>query len=305
MRKLVFKYAKAENFLCFGPEGIEIKFEHYGNIINVLGFNLDATPTRSNGSGKSSIAEIIVYGLFGKTIKNPKKVKHGDVIHNKIGKKMHVEVHWDDCVIIRKTKNEVRFWKNGEEKTVGGSKTGTQQEIEKELGLNYETFTNIVIFHDKMDNAFLECDPAEKRTIAENLLSLEKYRDYFEIAKDLKKELKDSIKIMMKEYEQFSTEKDESQKRVGQIQQQERNWKSSQNEELKKLILKIKNKKEELETTDQGTSLAAWQNAQEKLKTVTEEYQKCESNRVKLENILQESKDKLDGIKQIKHKLGK
>jgi exonuclease SbcC len=302
MKKLVFKYAKAKNFLPFGPEGIEINFNQYGNIVNVMGLNLDTYPPRSNGSGKSSIAEIIVYGLFGKTIKNPKKVKHGDVVHNKIKENLYVEVHWDDCKVIRTTKNNIRFWKNGEEKTVGGSKTGTQDEIEKELGLNYETFVNVVIFHDKNDNVFLECDPAEKRVIAENLLSLEKYRDYFEIAKDLRKELKDSVKIMLKEHEQFSTEKDESQKRVTQIQLQDKNWKSAQNEELKRLIAKIKNKKLELENTDAGTSLSLWQDAQEQLKIIAEEQVKCEASQSRLETILQESKDKLNLIKQSKHK---
>jgi len=303
MRKLHFKYAKAENFLPFGPEGIEIKFEEYGNIINVLGFNLDADPIRSNGSGKSSIAEIIVYGLFGKTIKNPKKVKHGDVIHNKVKEKLYVEVHWDDCKVIRTAKNNIRFWKNGEEKTVGGSKTGTQQAIEKELGLNYETFVNVVIFHDKMDNAFLECDPADKRIIAENLLSLEKYRDYFEIAKELVKDLKANIKTMLKEHEQFGTSKEEARKRVVQIESQEKTWKDTQNEELKRLVSKIKKKQEELKTTDQGTSLSLWQEAQEQLKLILEEQQKCEINRGKLEGILQESKDKLNAVKQAKHKL--
>jgi DNA repair exonuclease SbcCD ATPase subunit len=302
MKKLVFKYAKAENFMCFGPEGIEIKFNQYSNIVNITGQNLDTYPPRNNGVGKSSLADLIVYGLFGKTIKNPKKVKHSDVIHNKIGEKLHVEVHWDDCKVIRTTKNNIRFWKNGEEKTVGGSKTGTQQEIEKEIGLNYETFVNVVIFHDKMD-AFLECDPAEKRVIAENLLSLEKYRDYFEIVKDFKKELKDNIKTMLKECEQFSINKDEAKKRVLQIQLQEKNWKNTLTEEIKKIISKIKSKKEELENTDIGTSLSIWQEAQEQLKSIADEQSKYETNRNKLEVILQESRDRLNNIKQTKHKL--
>ena len=37
MRELKFRFAKAKNFICFGPDGIEIRFDDYGNIINVWG----------------------------------------------------------------------------------------------------------------------------------------------------------------------------------------------------------------------------------------------------------------------------
>ena len=82
MQKINFKRIAAKNFLCFGDDGIELNFANYGNIILVKGVNLDSLKKgeeerlSSNGSGKSSIPEIIVYGLFGKTIKSPKKISH-------------------------------------------------------------------------------------------------------------------------------------------------------------------------------------------------------------------------------------
>ena len=65
----------AENFLCFKNK-VEISFENKGNIVLIRGENLDtkledlAGRISSNGVGKSSIPEIIVYTLFGKTIKH-------------------------------------------------------------------------------------------------------------------------------------------------------------------------------------------------------------------------------------------
>lgn len=76
MRKIELKKIKAQNFLCFGEQGIEIDFQNYGPVVVVTGKNLDVKDgdlNSSNGSGKSSIMDALLYGLFGKTLKNPKK----------------------------------------------------------------------------------------------------------------------------------------------------------------------------------------------------------------------------------------
>ena len=111
MRNLVFKSASAWNFLPFGPEGIEINFKDYGNIVLIEGVNKDAKPTddlmpsdskvSSNGTGKSSIQEIIVFSLYGKTIKRPEKINVDDVVHNKIGKDCKCVLEFDKYKVVR------------------------------------------------------------------------------------------------------------------------------------------------------------------------------------------------------------
>ena len=100
MKNLDFKYISAQNFLCFGPDKFELYFNDYSNIILIRGNNLDTKEVddkvASNGVGKSSIPEIIVYTLFGKTIKHPKKITHKDVINNQVGKNLKTEVRWGD-----------------------------------------------------------------------------------------------------------------------------------------------------------------------------------------------------------------
>ena len=91
MQNLDFNYIAAKNFLCFGPDGIELNLNKCSDIVLIKGSNLDVKNidddrTSSNGVGKSSIPEIIVYGLYGKTIKNHKKITHKNVINNKTGK---------------------------------------------------------------------------------------------------------------------------------------------------------------------------------------------------------------------------
>ena len=186
MKNLNIKYIKAKNFLCFGEEPIELDFSKKGNLILVKGMNLDVLDSEqnvsSNGAGKSSIPEIIVYSLFGKTIKHPKKINHKDVINNSIGKGLTTEIVWDKYRVVRTRKpDSLRIWESAENKwndsteiTLGGQ-PATQKLIEEKIGLNYETFVNVVIFTDNNAGSFLECDAAGKREIVENLLSLEKY----------------------------------------------------------------------------------------------------------------------------------
>lgn len=279
MRNLKFKSARAVNFLCFGEEGIEINFEQYGNIVCIKGKNFDVNnedgAIASNGSGKSSIPEIIVYALFGKTIKKPKKLSHPDIINNKSGNNLMVELVWDKYRLVRtrdaNNKGTLRLWESEKgiwnkdtEITVGGVPT-TQKEVERKIGLTYEAFINIFIFSDDNTLPFLECDGPTKREIVENLLSLEKYRNYSQSAKDLLKDLKDKIKDLTKDYESFVTQKDAVTVRITQIEKQEKEWYDTRKKELASLLSEIKKKRDELEKSKTGTALMIYQDAQEQI----------------------------------------
>ena len=238
MKNLNFKYISAKNFLCFGPDGIEINFEDYGNIVLIRGDNLDVKDENgkvsSNGVGKSSILEILSYGLFGKTIKYPKKVSHKDVINNQICKKLEIEVCWDGFRVVRSRKPDgLKFWENKDgvwsdetEITLSGI-PATQKLIENKLGLNYEAFINTVVFTDNNAGSFLECDTPTKRQIVENLLSLSKYREYSDIANKVYKNGKDSIKLLNSEYSILLEDLRVSEIRIKQIREKENEWKKA------------------------------------------------------------------------------
>ena len=302
MRNLNFKYARAVNFLCFGEDGIEINFEQYGNIVCIKGQNLDVNnedgTIASNGSGKSSIPEIIVYALYGKTIKKPKKLSHPDIINNKSGNSLMVELIWDKYRLVRTrtadNKGTLRLWESEEGKwnkdteiTVGGMPT-TQLEIIKKVGLTYEAFINIFIFSDDNTLPFLECDGPTKREIVENILSLEKYRNYSQSAKDLLRELKDKIKELTKEYESLDGQKDGATSRVTQIERQEKDWYEARKKELTILLNEIKRKRDELEQSKTGEALAAYQEAQEEIMDLKEKIPELETQRNRLNDVINE-----------------
>ncbi len=301
MRHLDFKYGRADNFLCF--KHIEIDFKALGPIVLIRGQNLDISDNGNNGTGKSSVAEIPTYALFGKTIKKPTKLGHTDLINHQFGKKLEVEFCWDDYRVVRARKPEsLRFWesKDGDwcdatEITCGGM-PATQKEIEKRLGLSYETFVNLIVFTDDNSNSFLECDIPTKREIIENLLSLDKYRNYFENAKSFVKGAKEKIKNLAKEYERLLIEKDACQGRVFRVEKQEQDWKTARTDELRHLMGSIKNKKAELENSDMGVFLAAYQEAQERIATLRLTIPDLEVSREKYSKGVEVIKPQLESL---------
>jgi DNA repair exonuclease SbcCD ATPase subunit len=308
MINLDFKYAKAQNFLCFGEDGIEIDFKSYGNIVAIKGRNLDVvdedSEKASNGSGKSSIPEIIVYGLYGRTIKKPTKLTHLNLINNKDGKKLVVEVRWDDYRVVRErnsdNKQVLRLWKSAEgiwnKDTEISKGKGAQAEIESKIGLTYESFINIFIFSDDNTHPFLECDSTKKREIVENILSLEKYRNHFEKTNDLKKNLKTKIKDLGKEYEFLVVQKDECVSRISQIEKQEHEWREKLKKELDELLSDIKKKRDELEQSSTGAALASYQDAQEQIADLKQKVPTLEEKKEAYQRALNAIKNSCDEL---------
>jgi len=301
MQEINFKYACAKNFLCFGEEGIEIDFESFGNIVLIRGQNLDVVSEdgnyASNGSGKSSIPEVITYALYGRTIKKPKKLNHGDLINNQIGKKLYTELIWDEYRVVRtREPTSLRFWKSAEGKwnkdTEISKGKGTQKLIEDTIGLNYETFVNLFIFSDDNTLPFLECDSGTKREIVENLLSLEKYRTYSENAKGETKKLKEEIKLLGVEYRHFLSEVEGFKAKIEQIKSQEEAWKGQKKRELGDILKLIKIKRDGLEKDKSGAELAAYADAQEEIAELHKLLPRLEAEKKKFESLTLAAEEK-------------
>jgi DNA repair exonuclease SbcCD ATPase subunit len=310
MRSLKFHLIRGQNLLCFGPDGVEIHFSDYGAIIQMRGVNLDMPGTdddpASNGAGKSSIPELLSIGLYGRTVKSPTKNK-GQAIINCLASKGEVEVQWDDYRIIRKfsksktgsVSGELQVWKSPNriwdtQSFMDRPTKALEEEIERAIGLSHHAFCNVVIFDDSNTYSFIEADADTKRTIVENLLDLDQYREYHKNAKDILKELKGRIVDLTKEYKALSDEVDASDKRLVALRTQEKTWASTKQSEIKELEVKLNAKQLKLEKMDGGEQLAAWQKGQDRITFLSDEITDLESKRNKLIDLIKTAREKLE-----------
>lgn len=244
---LKIKYLRAKNFLSIGNDDIEIDFTQYGNIVQIKGENRDHGPGASNGSGKTSIVEVIVYTFFGNLMKN---LNHKEAINIKSKKGLETEVHFDldghNYKIVRKRiPDRLEFWEDEVDKSVGGIPT-TQEEINKVIRLNYTAFINVVCFGQHNTQQFLACDSADKRSIAENLLSLDKYNRYCKVAKEKVKELEKQLEYLSTIYSQSLQDGTVGDRNLKQLLRQQGDWKSSQLNAIDRLQSQVGRAKAEM-----------------------------------------------------------
>ena len=290
------KYIRAKNFLSIGKEPIEIDFTKYGNIINIVGQNHDRGEHASNGSGKSSVLEIIVYGLYGKLIK---KMSHKEAINNKTKKGLEIEIHWDDYKIIRTRKpDSLTFMKGDKDLTLGGI-PATQDEIAKKIGLSYQGFINTAFFGQHNQYAFLSCDSQTKREIVENLLSLDKYNDYAKVTKDKRKAIETQISFLIKEYELLHKSIESDQRRVAQLEEQKRMWYKTRETELNQLSMR----QVELQTSISFGGKNDQEATKKEITTTDESLVKFSEAKVKFETGHHEATEKLNKWKETKHQM--
>jgi DNA repair exonuclease SbcCD ATPase subunit len=308
MFNLNFKYIAAYNFLCFGPEGIELNLETMGNIVLINGKNWhDVDPVTgkpgSNGSGKSSIFDIISYALFGKITRD--KTVVSALIHKEIKKKLKVEIIWDKYRVVRCRKpdhlqlweSEEGIWDDSTEITCGAGAPETQKKIEAILGMNHKSFVSVAVFDDRNDHAVLEMDGPTKRVFIENLLSLEKYREYNKVAKAVRLEADKSIKAMSAEYERLLLELDIAKRRVHQVSGQQRSWRENQQERIDALLARIQQEQHRLESSDTGSALVFYNQAQENIANLNRTILADRENQERISRMTEEIKTKKDSIR--------
>lgn len=314
MRNLKFRSAHAENILCFGTKGIDLHFDDYGQVIQVRGINLDTPGTdqnpASNGSGKSSVQEILSIGLFGQTVKSPTKVK-GQKILNTLADKGCVEIEWDDYKVSRSFKKTTtgvsskleawhspdHIWDKDSAVTKGGKPGATQDWINEKLGLNHHTFCNVAIFDDSSFYSFLESDTPTKREFVENLLGLDLYRKYQDNAKDLLKVIKKKIETLAGEYEFLCQSSDACERRMQILQQQEIQWKKSKHTSFTDVVNRIKAKQDSLKTTNIGEQLATWQKGQDRIVELTKEIEDSEQKIAKVRGLMEGVHERIEAAK--------
>lgn len=198
-----------KNFLSIVEAELQI-----GNrgLVLIEGKNLTSNKFKSNGAGKTSIIESIVYALYDTTSKG---LKADEVVNNKVKKNTSVILSGNkDGHTYRieryrkhtKNKNKVRLFLDDKEIT-GKSTAETNKMIEQIVGIDYKTFVNSIMFSQSSGaGRFAIATDKEKKEILEGVVNLVIYAEAQAIAKDRIKAKDNEILTKKREMERTNWE---------------------------------------------------------------------------------------------------
>ena len=173
---------------------IEFKnFASYGNSIQRIEFGNEAQlylTLGKNGHGKTTIANSIIYALYGKV----EGVKLAD-LPNRINKELWVKINItckDMLVEIERGLMPGRFkvMVNGVEFDKAG-KRSVQEYLEEEIfGIPYHVFKNIIILSINDFKSFLTMNSGDKKQIIDKMFGFSVLNDMFREVKEERKQIK-------------------------------------------------------------------------------------------------------------------
>ena len=190
-RDLVFKWLRIRNFFSIGE--YELRFDHE-ELMYILG---------KNGTGKSTIFESIIWGLYGRTAK---AVSADAVVKNGSRGGACVEiclrVDGEDVIISRYRKdsryrNGVRVLEGGELLNRNMSVRDSQGEIDKLLGIDYDIFTSLISLSQRATDFFTSATQGRRVELLNRVLGVDVYGGVRELVKS-------DMKILDRELNELS-----------------------------------------------------------------------------------------------------
>jgi DNA repair exonuclease SbcCD ATPase subunit len=201
---MIIEKIEGKNFLSFGPETQTLDLSDPGLFL-ISGKNEHNTALESNGAGKSSIMDLIVFALYGKVTKDLKL----DEIINEMAQKECMSrltmVADDGCryVIerwIKHGKSNPLFLYKDTDGTLdlisSGDKSETQITIDGLIKFNYKSFINTVMMTQEQVSGFLNDDSSQKKEIIENILQLNVITKYGKVANEKRKLLDKRVEFL-------------------------------------------------------------------------------------------------------------
>lgn len=148
-----------------------LKYEIPSGVSQIVGFNHDdQTP---EGSGKSSVPNILAWTLYGKI---PKEAKVDEVIRE--GEKSGLGKVWliDGHIIHRRRKpNQLWIETPAGEKIKGKDAKETQKLINELVGMDFETFCQVIYFAQNYPKKFIDSNESDKAKIISDIEDLTIY----------------------------------------------------------------------------------------------------------------------------------
>lgn len=230
---ITFKKISVKNFNSVGTNPIEIQ--------------LDRSPTTlvtgKNGSGKSTIlVDSITYALFNKPYR---KVNLPQLINSINGNKCLVEIEFQKAKNHYKIRRGMRpkvfeIYKNNELIPLEAANNDYQKYLEQMiLGMNYKSFTQIVILGSSTFTPFMQLSAADRRNIIEDVLDIQVFGHMNTL-------LKGRMQILKTQYDSKESSIDLCKEKIYGKNELLETLKTSHTEKIKDIQFKIDEKLKEL-----------------------------------------------------------
>ena len=210
---IIFKRLTFQNFLSVGNSPVTI--------------NLNETKTTlihgTNGSGKSTILDVLCYALFNKPFR---KINLPQLVNTQNKKNLLAEVEFsigrNTYVVRRGTKPKVfMILKNGEPLMAKAADKDNQQHLEQNiLKLTYKSFTQIVILGSSNFIPFMQLTSAGRRECVEDFLDIKVFSTMAIIAKERLRALDDRKDEMEGDIGNLGFKCEVQQERIDDLQRQ-------------------------------------------------------------------------------------
>ncbi len=196
---MIISRVESKNILTY--EHLDVDLEKLPGLNLIIGVNEDKSGSSSNGAGKTNLLEIILWGLFGRTIRYGDSKR--DFIRNerrkgklKKCKDYHATVYvkdGDHQYKIHRSKEGVSLYIDNEPDVSKRSKRETQKDINSLLNTSYDAFLNTNIFAVDKVVAFASAREKDRNEIVNKILGLEILEKCYKEVKTRLKDLSSSI----------------------------------------------------------------------------------------------------------------
>lgn len=252
-------------------------FASYGNQIQTLEFDKSKSSLYlvlgGNGYGKSTIANAIIYGLYGKL----EDFNLSD-LPNRINKNLWVKIRLkcgNKTVVIERGIAPKLFSVSvdGAELDQAGM-SNIQDYLENEVyEIPYHVFKNIIILSVNDFKSFLTMSPKDKRNIVDKLFGFSIINEMYTRVKDIKKEIKDDIKAIEDELRAIEASITSTQNKIEELEKISADENKEKIAQLKQEVVTLAVDQKKLNEA-QSKLVQMQEDLESKIDTKSEEYNK-------------------------------
>jgi len=252
-------------------------FASYGNQVQTLEFDKNKSSLYlvlgGNGYGKSTIANAIIYGLYGKL----EDFNLPD-LPNRINKNLWVRIKLkcgNKSVIVERGIAPKLFnaTVDGVELDQAGM-SNVQDYLENEVyEIPYHVFKNIIILSVNDFKSFLTMSPKDKRNIVDKLFGFSIINDMYTRVKDMKKEIKDELKSIEDELRAIEASITSTSNKIEELEKISADENKEKIVALKAEVLTLNSDKKKLDEANERLS-KLHDEIEEQISTKNDEYNK-------------------------------